>query len=485
MSFFKRVFTIITHYNFSIEKFENKGAIWYHLSERWGSMKKLIRLCEYLLFILFLGLLPFLRNKLATLFIIPILALIYIFIKKVKIKRYGLFIFVLALIVRLFTIFVLKVEIADDFKTMYEASLSLIKGNFNFMNGFYFQTYPYQLGLVLYQAILLKIVNNVIVLKIINSLITSLIVMLIYLITKRLFKEEYARMLSLGYIFYLYPLYLNSVLTNQHIQALIALIVIYIFITKKENTQLYMVIAILLGISNFFRAESIVIIVTLILYNIAFTTKKNYQCKLKHVITLLVTYLLLTNLLTFLLNISPLYKNIDKKNAIDKDVTVWKFYCGLNTEHNGIYNNDDGERYFSTNNEKALLMERIRQDKFKFPILFLKKEVILWTQTNYDLRITNNFNKTIYNLLLKFNQAILNMALLLFVLGIFPQKEETKKEVLFIKLLIGVYFGVYLFIEISPRYAYILHMLIFLLLGLSMEKIETYLKNRKFLKMSH
>ena len=77
------------------------------------------------------------------------------------------------------------------------------------------------------------------------------------------------------------------------------------------------------------------------------------------------------------------------------------------------------------------------------------------------------------------------MTLLLFALGMFPRKEETKKEVLFIKLLIGVYFGVYLFIEISPRYAYILHMLIFLLLGTSMEKIESYLKNRKSITMSH
>lgn len=434
-------------------------------------MKKIIKLCEYILFILFLGMILFTKEKLTTLLIIPILPLIYLFIKKVKIKRYGLFIFVLALLIRLFTIFILKVEITDDFKTMYDASTNLIKGNLDFMNGFYFKTYPYQLGLVLYQAFLLKIINNVIILKIMNSIITSLIVLFIYLISKKIYKEEYARMISLGYILYLYPIYLNSVLTNQHIQTLIIMLVIYLVITKKETKKLFIVLALLLGIANFFRSESIVIILGLVLYSLIFSTKKNYKTKLINIIILLFVYFLFTNLTTFLLNISPLFKNTNEE-TIDKNVKVWKFYCGLNTEHNGIYNNDDAKRYFNTRNEEKLLLDRIKKDKFKFPILFIKKEVILWTQTNYDLRINNNFNKEFYNLLLKFNQAILNLTLLLFVIGLFPIKKETKKEIIFIKLLIGLYFGVYLFIEISPRYAYILHILIFIILASSIKNIE-------------
>lgn len=435
-------------------------------------MKRIIKLCEYILFILFLGMILFTKEKLTTLLIIPILPLIYLFIKKVKIKRYGLFIFVLALLIRLFTIFILKVEITDDFKTMYDASTNLIKGNLDFMNGFYFKTYPYQLGLVLYQAFLLKIINNVIILKIMNSIITSLIVLFIYLISKKIYKEEYARMISLGYILYLYPIYLNSVLTNQHIQTLIIMLVIYLVITKKETKKLFIVLALLLGIANFFRSESIVIILGLVLYSLIFSTKKNYKTKLINIVILLFVYFLFTNLTTFLLNISPLFKNTNEETTIDKNVKVWKFYCGLNTEHNGIYNNDDAKRYFNTRNEEKLLLDRIKKDKFKFPILFIKKEVILWTQTNYDLRINNNFNKEFYNLLLKFNQAILNLTLLLFVIGLFPIKKETKKEIIFIKLLIGLYFGVYLFIEISPRYAYILHILIFIILASSIKNIE-------------
>ena len=62
-------------------------------------------------------------------------------------------------------------------------------------------------------------------------------------------------MISLGYILYLYPIYLNSVLTNQHIQTLIIMLVIYLVITKKETKKLFIVLALLLGIANFFRSE--------------------------------------------------------------------------------------------------------------------------------------------------------------------------------------------------------------------------------------
>ncbi len=435
-------------------------------------MKRLIRLCEYLLFLLFLGIIIFTKDKLATLFIIPLILLIYLFTKKVKIKRYELFIFILALTIRLFTILVLNVEIADDFKTMYEASLSFIKGNLTFMNNTYFKTYSYQLGHVLYQAGLLKIVNNVIILKIANSLITSFIVLFIYLISKKIFNEKYAKIISLSYIFYFYPLYLNSILTNQHLPALFILIVIYLIITKEESTKLFLIIAILLGIANILRTESIIIILGIILYNIAYTTKKNYKYKIKNMAALLIAYLLITNVALLFLNISPLYKNINKERKVENSTIIWKLYCGLNTEYNGIYNIEDDIRYSISHNKKDLLIKRIKKDKFNFPILFLKKEVILWTQTNYDLRITNHFNKKLYDLLLKFNQGFLNIILLLFTVSLYPKKEETKKEIIFIKLLIGIYFGVYLFIEISPRYAYILHMLIFILLAASLQKLE-------------
>ena len=434
-------------------------------------MKKFIKICEIFLFLFFLVLLFFTKQKLATLFIIPLLVILYFIYKKESIKHWEVFLFIIAFFIRIVSIFFLNVEIADDFKTMYEASLSLLKGNLDFMNGFYFRTYPFQLGLTLYQAVLLKIYHDVIILKIFNSIYTSFIIVYLYKISKLFVKEKTARMVSFSYLFYLYPLYLNSVLTNQHIPALFMLIAIYIVITKMDSIKSAFWVAIILGVANFFRTESIIMIMAIVIFRFVFITHQTFKRTLLYLFIVLASYFSFTTMTNQIIIHSPLNTAVSEEAKLDKNVTLWKFYCGLSTKHNGIYNEEDQNMYFNTDQEKELLMERIKNDKFKFPVLFLKKEVILWTQTNYDLRILNPFQGFWYSLVLSFNQGFLNFVMLLFVISLIPKKEEEKKEILFIKLLIGLYFGIYLFIEISPRYAYNLHMLVFLLLGIGVERI--------------
>ncbi len=442
-------------------------------------MKKLIKIAEYILLLMFLVLLFFEKQKLTIFLTIPLIVLLYFCSKKIKIKNFPLFLFITAFIIRFISIIFLKVEITDDFKTMLDASRSLIGGDISFMKGFYFQTYPFQLGLVLYQSLVLKIINSTFILRLLNSIITSLSVLMIYLISKNIVKEKTARIISFSYLLYLYPLYLNSVLTNQHIPALLTLVAIYILLTKKDSWKNFILIGVLLAIANFFRTESIIIILGIIVYTICIITKKNYKGKLLNLGVCLITYFLLTTLTTQVLMHSPLYK-VDNKQ--DKNVTAWKFYCGLNDEHNGLYNEEDVNRYFNTNDEVGLLKERIKTDYKKFPVLFLKKEVILWTQTNYDLRIKNNWN---LKWLEYFNQGFLNVVMILLVISLIPiKKKVVDNKILLIKILLALYYGIYLFIEISPRYAYILHMLVFIILGVGLEKIickcnQIYTKNNR------
>ena len=111
--------------------------------------------------------------------------------------------------------------------------------------------------------------------------------------------------------------------------------------------------------------------------------------------------------------------------------------------------------------------------------------MILWTQTNYDLRITNEWNNSIYGWLQYFNQGYLNIIIILFVISLIPKrKEEENDKIIFIKILLALYYGIYLLIEISPRYAYNLHMLTFLMLGIGLEWImckcnQLYTKNNR------
>ena len=433
-------------------------------------MKRFIKVCEYILLLLFLVLIPFMRDKLSILLGIPIIVIIYFLNKKIDIKNFPLFIFIISIVIRVLVSIFLKTDITDDFKTMLDASHSLLRNDLSFINTEYFNIYPYQIGHVLYQAFLLKIINSVLFLKIINSIITSLIVVFIYLIGKKLFKEKTARLISILYLLYLYPLYLNTVLTNQHLPALISLIVIYLIVSKKINYKLSVLIGLLLAIANVFRTESIIFILSITVYYILTMNKDNYKMIIKSILLIIVSYFVIFNSISIIVSLTPI------KTKLTNNSGYWKFYCGLNYESNGIYNNEDAITYFNENKDgKELLVERVKKDKLKLPVLFLKKEVILWTQTNYDLRIKNSSN--LFSFLEHFNQGYLNLILLLFIVSLFVTKYE-KKETLLLKILIFIYYGVYMFIEISPRYAYILHMILFLLLGLGIEKIFDIIKKR-------
>ena len=190
--------------------------------------------------------------------------------------------------------------------------------------------------------------------------------------------------------------------------------------------------------------------------------KKNYKNILKYTSMLVITYLVVNTIISSLVYISPI------KTKLVNNSPYWKFYCGLSDKHNGLYNEEDQSVFFNSNNQKELLIDRIKEENIKIPILILKKEVILWTQTNYDLRIKNNIN----DLVLKWNQGYLNIIIILFVISLFPNKNNKNKKLLLLKIIIALYIGVYAFIEISPRYAYILHILVFLLIPNAIEKLK-------------
>lgn len=76
-------------------------------------MKKLIKVAEYILFVMFFVLLFFEKQKLSILLTIPALLFLYWYQKKAKIKNYPLFLFIISFLIRLVSILILKVEVAD------------------------------------------------------------------------------------------------------------------------------------------------------------------------------------------------------------------------------------------------------------------------------------------------------------------------------------------------------------------------------------
>ena len=100
---------------------------------------------------------------------------------------------------------------------MYQASNLLRVSDLSYTESSYFIKRGYQVGHVVYQAILLNICNSIFFLKIVNCLALSGTTVLIYLIVKDLLNEKVAKFTSLTYVFYLHPVLLTTVLTNQHV----------------------------------------------------------------------------------------------------------------------------------------------------------------------------------------------------------------------------------------------------------------------------
>ena len=430
------------------------------------------KLLNIIMFILFLIIVIFTKSKLTIFLALPILFLLMKLVDKIKIKNYLIFIFSLSLIIRIITIILLKVPVLDDYKTMLDAALSINNNDLSFLNDFYFKTFSYQLGFTIYESILLKIINSITFLQVINSLITSLIVVMIYLIGKTISNEKSARVVSLLYLLYPYPLYLNSVLTNQHLSILLVLVAIYLILTKKE-LKYYILSGLLLGLANIIRPDGIIIIISLIIYLLTFIKKKDFKLKLKQLSILLITYLIIISSVSTIVNIK--YNSNLKNNS-----PLWKFYVGLNIKNNGMYNEYDQNIFFKSNNQKELLMSRIKTDYKKYPVLFVKKEVIEWSRTNFY--IESNMSKYTYKIFEILNLTIVLLVLLMFILELYKSINKKNDKDQLLKIILLIYFITYLFIEVSPRYSYNLHIIIFIIISNSISIIEEYINKIKKLK---
>ncbi len=442
-------------------------------------MKRLIKLFTYLLFIIFFIIILFTETKISIIPASILFLLLYKYLDNIKDKYFIILLFVLALLIRIITIISLDIPISDDFKTMYEASKLFVNNDFSFIKDTYFINFSYQLGFVFIQGLFLKIVNSLVFLKVINSIITSLIVVFIFLICRNFSSSKSAKVVSMLYLCYFYPIYLNSILTNQHLQAILVLIIIYLLTTKntKFNNPLIksILVGFLLGLSNIIRSEAIVFLVSFILIGILYFNKRNYKTIIKNLSLTLLVFIIITQGLNILFKIS----NINE-SGLKNNVPLWKFYVGLSVESNGMYNVNDQNEFFgkSKKEQEKLLVERIKSDYLKFPILFLKKEVITFTKSSFNIIINNSINENILNIILFISNGILFLIFILFLIGIFPYNNILDKRVISILLILFVYFGIYLFIEVSPRYGYNLQTIIFTLSGLGIDRIGKF-KNTK------
>lgn len=390
-----------------------------------------------------------------------------------------IFLFLFAFVIRIGVILWIDTPVISDFKTMLDASKELVNGTDAYKSMPYFICWGYQMGHVIYQAILLNIINSITFLKIVNAIVTSSTVIMIYLIGKELSNTKAAIIISIIYSIFLFPLLLNTVLTNQLLPMLLILIAIYLWMKKKkENKLMPVIIGILLGISNMLRSETIVIIIAFVLYTIFLMIKKeNRKALIINLCLIIISYFTLTTATSFILkatDISP--SGLENKNS------SWKFLEGLNVETRGQYSEDDAVKYsYDKKKTTKELKKRIQEEWQQYPLLFAKKTKILWLNSDLSWSLGHIENQEDLKLYEGINQIFIYFFVIMSLLSAITLFKKTyKKEQILILLILFVYFGVYLFIEVMPRYAYSLQIFEALLASITLGYI---LDNKKISKV--
>lgn len=442
----------------------------------------IIKKCILIIALLVLGILVCINNlENGILFSILSFAFIFIFVKNVKIKRFSIFLILFSLIIKIAGVLILKVPINVDYQVMYDASLSALNGNLSFAKDTYFATYGYQLGHVFYQTFALKIVNSIVFLKILNCIYSTVITWLIYMILKKFTKENTARITSLLYCISLYPIYLNSVLGNQQLCLMLFLIGIYILLTKKSTIANCIIIGLLFALGNLERPEGIIYITTLIIYNII--TLKNVKLIIKNTASVIIPYLIVTQLFSFIL----IKSNVNEIGFKNSD-PYWKFLLGFNYEYNGKNNLDDYKYAVDVNLEKQEIINRISNVK-RIPNLFYNKAKILWLyddlDTTFTATTTTQFSQRIVKIVVNYIVAINMFILALAFIGLIKNKNVNNAQY-FCIINILIYFAVYLLIEVSARYYFNPQIGVIILSAFGIDRsinfikgLQLYLKEKK------
>ncbi|MBU3104990.1 hypothetical protein [Clostridium gasigenes] len=170
-------------------------------------------------------------------------------------KKFLIVLFSTSFIIRLVWVLSIKTEPISDFAFMYEGAQNIAGGNYDYiLNSGYFKTWVYQLGFTMYLVGIIKFFgDSLLIIKVFKVLIVSLIPVIIYLTGKKMGSNKGAKIVSLGYCFYISSIVSTSVLTNQHLATLLFYTGIYLLISNVNRKYKWILIGLSIGIRDIIR----------------------------------------------------------------------------------------------------------------------------------------------------------------------------------------------------------------------------------------
>ena len=415
---------------------------------------------------------------------IVVIVLAFLVSRKIKVKRFWILLLVVSFLIRLAAIVVFNFPQTTDFKLMYECALKFVNHDFSWNSTAYFMMWPYQSGFVVYEGLLLKLINNIYFLKVLNIIYESLLVVLIYYFSRRFVKDESARVAAILFMIYPYNIYLGTTLANHHIATILSYLGIVFLLSRKKKLYYFIVAGILIGLSNVLRPEGIIIIFSYLLFMIFNLKKDNFKKEVLGFLILLVSYGGINLICSNLIILSGV-----NNDGLKNTNPLWKFVLGFNGDSCGYY--DSNDEVYINDKEKELEIIKERLNPSNVGRLVLCKTNRMWLSNKIDVK-DSSYDKAYYigNIKIKFNDladvvSLTNHYIFLFViammiLGAFRNRKDIiGNESLFFLIMVVVAYFVFLLIEIQPRYLYLIHPSIFILSAYGIEEVMKKIKLKK------
>ena len=436
--------------------------------------------------------LVFLISNNILLGLILIISTIFI-IKKYKGRHFVLYLLLIATLVRVAGIIIFNVPQTSDFAVLLEASRKFNLGDYSFSKSGYFAMWPYQTGFVLYEALMLKIINSEVFLKILNISYEVGLTYFIYRTVKKLVGEKEARITASLYAVFPFSIYAATVISNHHLSTLLSYISIYFLLKNNQDDKLlnYIIAGILLGLSNVLRPEGIVVIFSYLLYRVLKLTKKDFRKSKKIILTIVRCSIFVCFYSLVNMGISTyLIKSNINEDGLKNNNPLWKFVLGTNPNTCGRYDSND-EIYLGDEEKELEVIKTRVNNPYKIGNLLVCKtnNFVLDGSLESSSGIYNDkvislmglsiSYKTLENLVSGVNKVIYGFMVIGLIIGVFLKKRDILNNNLFYFYILFITNTiVYMLIEIQPRYTYFINVTVFILGSVGLKELLKLWDNR-------
>jgi len=342
----------------------------------------------------------------------------------------------------------------SDFEVMHTAAVQAAGGDFAFALSEYFVRWNYQLGFTFYQALVVKLFgNSLLVLELLNGLFSLATAYVVYGISRTLFGEKAGRLAGALYAVYAPPIVMGSVLTNQNLSTFLLTLGVYFAVAPAwDSSRLrWLGVGICFGLGHLIRPLGSFYLVCYLLFVVLSLFLQSYRENKKRILARAAAAALGGVIPEPLAGREP----------------YWKVMVGLNPATHGGWSLED-ETYAGSyplgeernQAERAVIAERLA-DKGQVAALAVRKFRILWGEADaaayWALLGTDKQSAQ-----LPLIQAERLMYLLLAAFGCaafvgllavgWRSGTVAAAGVLLPLLVLGGYAAIHLVIEVQPRY---------------------------------